>query len=77
MHLCISEKNNITSIITDKAFLVYVNGHHPQTPSQAEIEKLVEKATPEERKLLIPISQMVASYAKAVEQAAVNYQSQK
>jgi hypothetical protein len=73
MHIYFSETDSISSVLTDEAFLVFVRGHHPEAPSETEIEKSIEKMTPEERKLIIALTQSVASYAKAVEKMAIKF----
>jgi hypothetical protein len=73
MYIDISIKDSISSIFTEKAFLIYVPGQSLRAPSGTEIENSIVKMTPEERRLLIPMAKMVATYAQAVEQAAAKY----
>jgi hypothetical protein len=76
MYINVSEKETISSILTDKAYLIYVHGLHPVMPSDTDIENSIKKLSTEELKLIVPIASMVEQYARAVEQNALRFLEQ-
>jgi len=57
-------------ILQGKAYLIWVEIHHPHEPSVAEIEQVFKRMTQDERKLAVARAKTFVAYGKAVEEAA-------
>ena len=56
-------------ILSSKAYLIWVEIHHPHVPKVAEIQEVLRSMTPEEQKAALHQAQTLANYAKTVEEA--------
>ena len=57
-------------ILQGKAYLMWVEIHHPHEPSLAEIEQVFKRMTPDERKSAVARAKTFAAWGKAVEEVA-------
>jgi hypothetical protein len=57
-------------ILHGKAYLIWLEIHHPHVPSVAEIEQVLKRMTLEERNLSVARAKTLVAYGKAVEEAA-------
>ncbi len=60
-------------ILSEKAYLIWVELHHPHTPDVATIEQVFERLSPEERMVATAKAAELAAYGKAVEAASARY----
>ena len=56
-------------ILSGRAYLIWVEKHHPHVPKVADIQEALRGITPEERKGILDRTRNLADYAKAVEEA--------
>jgi hypothetical protein len=56
-------------ILSGKAYLIWVEKHHPHVPKVAEIQEALRGITPEEQKDILNRTRTLADYAAAVEEA--------
>ena len=59
----------MSMILSEKAYLIWVELKHPHVPSVSEVQKALQNATAEEKSTMLHRAQTVAAHAKAVEQA--------
>ncbi len=57
-------------ILHGKAYLIWLEIHHPHVPSVAEIEQVLKRMTEGERTLAVVRAKTLVAYGKAVEEAA-------
>jgi hypothetical protein len=57
-------------ILHGKAYLIWLEIHHPHVPSVAEIEQVLKRMTKVERNLSVARAKTLVAYGKAVEEAA-------
>ncbi len=60
----------MATILQGKAYLIWVEIHHPHEPSVAEIEQVFKRMTQDERKLAVARAKTLVAYGKAVEEVA-------
>jgi hypothetical protein len=56
-------------ILSGKAYLIWVEQHHPHVPKVSEIQEALRGITADERKGILNRTRNLADYAKAVEEA--------
>ena len=56
-------------ILSEKAYLIWVELKHPHVPNVAEVQKVLQNATAEEKSTMLNRAQTVAAHGRVVEQA--------
>lgn len=56
-------------ILSGKAYLIWVEIHHPHVPKVSELQEAVRAMTPEEQKAALSRAKTMAAYGKVVEEA--------
>jgi len=56
-------------ILSGKAYLIWVEQHHPHEPKVAELQEVLRTMSPEEQNAALSRARAVAGYGKAVEEA--------
>ena len=59
-------------ILSGRAYLAWVELHHPHVPKIAEIQEALRSMTPEEQKSTLSRAKTLAAFGKAVEEAHAN-----
>jgi hypothetical protein len=57
-------------ILSEKAYLIWVEIHHPHVPAVEDLGKLFKRMSAAEGKAVLARAKTVAAYAKAVQDAA-------
>ena len=60
----------MSMILSNKAYLIWVEMHHPHEPSIAAIQATLKTMTPQERRSTIARAKELAAYGNAFEEAA-------
>ena len=64
-------------ILSEKAYLIWVEIHHPHEPALAALEKVFQSLPAEEQRATLNRAKAVGAWAKAVETAAAQKVSAK
>jgi len=56
-------------ILSGKAYLIWVEIHHPHVPKVSELQEAVRAMTAEEQKAALSRAKTMAAYGKVVEEA--------
>jgi hypothetical protein len=56
-------------ILSGRAYLIWVEKHHPHVPKVSEVQEALRGVTPEDRKEILTRAKNMAEYAKAVDEA--------
>jgi hypothetical protein len=56
-------------ILSGRAYLIWVEMHHPHVPKVADIQAVLRTMTPEERNAAVIRARTLAGYGKAFEEA--------
>ncbi len=52
--------------LSDRAYLIWVELHHPHEPALSKIAEVVKTLSPEEKKFALAQAKKLAAYSKAV-----------
>lgn len=55
-------------ILSDRAYLIWVEIHHPNEPPLSKVAEVVKSLTAEERKFALARAAALSAYGKAVEE---------
>lgn len=56
-------------VLSERAYLIWVELHHPHEPAIGKIDELVKKLSPEEKRLAHAKAQDFIAYGKAIEES--------
>jgi hypothetical protein len=56
-------------ILSDRAYLIWVELHHPNEPALSKVAEIVKSLSPEEKKVALAKASALIAYGKSVEES--------
>lgn len=64
-----AEFDPMALILSDRAFLIWVELHHPNEPALSKVAKVIKSLTAAEKKYALARAKAMIAYGKAVEES--------